>query len=201
MLLVCGASVWLSFCFNKYLLDFSFAEMMERSLSMSYLSSSRDPVCFLFISIGSNLLLMSSQSACFSGNMTVLSTSTVPHPVNCSWHSNTRGNFYLLTCICWGMYMGAWGPKESHQKGAFCHWSWSYRWLWAVWYGCWILDLNLNRLQEYCVFLTTEPFPQSLEGAFKNRFWSYHFYLLFKLSCVSYHSLQCLLCFFLYPQN
>lgn len=54
---------------------------------------------------------------------------------------------------------------------------------------------------SYCVFLTTEPFPQPLEGAFKNRFWSYHFYLLFKLSCVSYHSLQCPLCFFLYPQH
>lgn len=175
--------------------------MMEHSLSMSYLSSSRDPIWFLLICIGSNLLLVPSQLACFSGNMTVLSTSIVPDPVNYSWYSNTRGSFYLLTCVCWAMYMGKQVPKESHQKREFYHWSWSYRWLWAVWYGCWILDLNLDHLQEYCVFLTTEPFPQPLKGVFKDSFWSCHFYLLFKLSCVFYHSLQCPSWFFLCPQH
>lgn len=46
---------------------FSFAEMMESYLSMSYLSTSRILFGFFVISIGSSLLLLPSQSACVSG--------------------------------------------------------------------------------------------------------------------------------------
>lgn len=52
-------------------------------------------------------------------------------------------------------------------------WSWTYRWLWAPWSGCW--DLNPGALQEQQVCLTTEPplqllkFPLGIKTSVRSR--------------------------------
>lgn len=57
--------------------------------------------------------------------------------------------YIMCVCTCVYAYTCV-DNKRRHQTA----WNWSYRLLWAIWLGCW--ELNLCPMEEQQEFLTTE---------------------------------------------
>lgn len=58
-----------------------------------------------------------------------------------------------VCCVCAFVHMWVQVPVESRRQCGV-PWSWSYRYLWAAWHGCW--ELSMGNLPEQWTFSTVK---------------------------------------------